>query len=76
LQPGNIFHPDFQHSRSAYFNVCVCSTIQPAFISSSASCAGVAAVTGVVAKDEKNLAALERVVARDPPIMLNIYLLR
>ena len=49
-------HPDFQHGRSPYFDVSVCSTIQPVFISSSASCAGVAAAAGEVAKDEKHLA--------------------
>ena len=47
LYPGNVFHPDFQHGR-------------PAFISSCASCAGVAAA-GEVAKDKKHLAAVEKV---------------
>ena len=37
------------------------STTQPTFIFSSASCAGVPAVAGEVAKDEKHLAAIEKV---------------
>ena len=43
LCPGDIYHPNFQHGCSAYFDVSVHSTTQPAYISSSASCAGVAA---------------------------------
>ena len=35
-------------------DISICSTTQPAFISSSASCAGVAAAAGEVAKDEKH----------------------
>jgi len=37
------------------------STTQPSFVSSSASCAGVAAAAGEVAKDEKHLATVEKV---------------
>ena len=40
LRPGDIFHPDFQNGRSACFDVSICSTTQPAYISSSTSCAG------------------------------------
>ena len=29
LWPGDIFHPEFEHGRSAYFDVSVCNTIQP-----------------------------------------------
>ena len=39
----------------------MCNTTQPTFISSSASCARVAAVAGEVAKDKKHLAAVEKV---------------
>jgi len=53
LWPGDVFHSDFQHGRSAYFDVSVHSTIQPAFIS-SASCAGVATAAGEMAKDAKH----------------------
>jgi len=61
--PGDVFHPDFQDGRSAFFDISLRSTTQPTFISSSASCAGVAAVAGEVSKDEdeKHLAALEKV---------------
>ena len=52
LRPGDIFHPDFQNGRSAYFDVSIRSTTQPAYISSSTSCAGVAAAAGELTKDE------------------------
>ena len=39
---------------------CVHSTTQPAYISSSTYCAGVAATAGELAKDEKHLAAVEK----------------
>ena len=54
LCPSDAFHPDFQCGCSAYFDISICSTTQPAFISSFASC-------GEIAKDEKYLAAVEKV---------------
>ena len=49
LRPGDIFIQTFKHGHSANnFDVSVRSTIQPAFISSSACCAGVAAAAGEV----------------------------
>ena len=33
LRPGDVFHPDFQHGCSAYFDSSVRSTTQPAYIS-------------------------------------------
>ena len=57
---GDIFHPDYQLGRPAYFDVSVHSTTQPAHISSSASCTGVAAAAGEVAKDAKHLAIEEK----------------
>ena len=60
LRPG---HPDFQNGRSAYFDVSIRSTTQPAYVSSSTSCAGVAAAAGELAKDEKHLAAVMKVGA-------------
>jgi len=55
-KPGDIFHPDFQNGRPAYFDVSVRSITQPSHITSSASCAGVAAAAGEVAKDVNHLA--------------------
>jgi len=50
-RPGEVYPPDFQHGRPAYFDVSVCSTTQPSHISSS--CAGVAAAAaaGELAKN-------------------------
>ena len=73
LRPDDIFHPDFQHGRSAYFDISVCSTIQPAFISSSASCAGVSATAGEVAKDKKHLAAVEKIGSDFVPLVVECF---
>jgi len=59
-RPGDIFHPDFQYGHPTYFDVSVNSTTQPSHISSSASCVGVVAVAGEVAKDEKHLTMVEK----------------
>ena len=46
-------------THSAYFDISICSTTQPAYISSSMSCAEVVAAAGELAKDEKQLAAVK-----------------
>ena len=73
LCPGDVFHPDFQHGRSAYFDVSINSTTQPALISSSASCAGVAAAAGEIAKDEKHLKAVEKVGSDFIPLVVESF---
>ena len=69
VHTGDVFHPDFQYGRSVYFDVSIHSTTQPAFISSSASCAGVAAA-GKIAKDEKHLEAVEKVGSDFIPLVV------
>ena len=57
LWSGDIFHLDFQHGCSAYFDVPYAG-----YLSTSASCAGVAAAAEEVANDEKKyLAAVDKV---------------
>ena len=73
LRPGDIFHPDFQHGRSAYFDVSIHSTTQPAYISSSTSCTGVAAAAGELAKDEKHLAAVVKVGTEFIPLAVETF---
>ena len=72
LRPSNVFRPDFQHGRPAYFDVSICCTTQPSFISSCASCAGVAAAAGEVAKDEKHL-AVEKVGSDFIPLVVETF---
>ena len=60
LHPGDVFHPNFQHGRPAYFDISIHSTTQSTFISFSASCTGVAAAAKEVVKDENHLAAVEK----------------
>ena len=52
--PGDVYHPDFHHGRPTYFDISVCSTTQDSPISSSSSCAGVAAAAEELAKDERH----------------------
>ena len=59
-QPEDILHPDCQLGRPADVDVFIRSATQPAHISFTASCAGVAAATGEVAKNTKNLAIVEK----------------
>jgi len=74
LCPGDVFHPDYQHGCPAYFTISVRSTTQPSFISSSASCAGVAAAAaGEVAKNEKHLAAVEKVGSDFIPLVVESF---
>ena len=49
------------------------STTQPSLTSSSASCAGVAAVAGKVSKDEKHLAAMEKVGSDFIPLVVETF---
>ena len=67
------FHPDFQHGRSAYFDVSICCTTQLAYISSSTSCAGVTAAAGEMAKDEKHLAAVVKVGTDFIPLVMETF---
>ena len=71
--PSDIFHPDFQHGSSAYFDVSICSTTQPAYICSSTYCAGVVAAAGELAKDEKHLAAVVKVGADFIPLVVETF---
>ena len=73
LRPGDIFHPDFQNGRPAYFDVSIHSTTQPAYISSSTSCAGMAAAAEELAKDEKHLAAVMKVGADFIPLVVETF---
>ena len=65
----------FQHGCPAYFDVSIHSITQPAFISSSASCAGVAAAAaaGEIAKDEKHLEAVEKVGSDFIPLVVESF---
>ena len=59
-RPGDIFHPDFQDGRPAYFDVTVRNTLQPAFLAEGAIRPGVAAEAGEAAKDLHHAAAVEQ----------------
>ena len=59
-RPGDIFHPDFQYGRPAYFDITVRNTLQPAFLAEGAIRPGVAAEAGEAAKDLHHAAAVEQ----------------
>jgi len=65
--------PNFQDGHSAFFDISVRSTTQPTFISSSASCAGVAAVAGEVSKGKKYLAAVEKFGSDFIPLVVESF---
>jgi len=70
LCPDDVFHPDYQHGRPVYFDISVRSTTLPSFVSSSASCAGVAAAA---AAGEKHLAAVEKVGSDFIPLVVETF---
>ena len=42
-RPGDVFHPDFQQGRPAYFDIMIRNSLQSSYISMSAREAGAAA---------------------------------
>ena len=72
-RPGDVYHPDFQHGRPAYFDVSVRSTTQPSHISFSSSCAGVAAAAGELAKDQRHQDAVEEVGCDFVPLVVETF---
>ena len=59
-RPGDIFHPDSQDERPAYFDVTVRNTLQSAFLAEGAIRTGVAVEAGEAAKDLHHAAAVEQ----------------
>ena len=57
-RPGDVFHPDFQFGKSAYFDVSVCHPLQDSLLCLSAATAGVAAGRGEADKDSRHEAAV------------------
>ena len=51
--PGDVYHPEFEHGHRTYFDLLAGSTTLASHISSSSSCAGVAATAGELAKDSR-----------------------
>ena len=70
--PGDIYHPDFQYGHPAYFDLSVCSTTQPSYISSS-SCPGVAAAAGELAKDHRHQDVVEEVGCDFIPLVVETF---
>ena len=68
--PGDVYHPDFHHSRPTYFDISVCSTTQASPISSSSTCAGVAAAAEELAKDERHQDVVEEAGCDFSPLLL------
>ena len=57
-RPGDVFHPDFQFGKSAYFDASVHHALQDSLLCLSAAMAGVAAGHGEVDKDIHHEAAV------------------
>ena len=72
-RPGDVYHPDFQYGRQAYFDVSVRSTTQPSHIFFSSSCAGVASAAVELAKDQRHQDAVEEVECDFVPLVVETF---
>jgi len=72
MMMGNVLAMFFILIHLADFDISIRSTTQPSFISSYASFAGVA-VAGEVAKDEKHLAAVEKIGSDFIPLVVETF---
>ena len=59
-RPGDVFHPDFQQGRPAYFDITIRNSLQSSYIRLSAREAGAAALAGESEKDDRHQEAVER----------------
>ena len=58
-RPGDIYHPDFDNGRPTFFDVSICSSLQPGNITNAVYNAGAAAAAGEASKDEKHQTSVE-----------------
>ena len=72
-RPGDVYHPDFQYVRPAFFDLSVCSSTQPSYISSASTCAGVAAAAGELAKDLRHQDAVEETGCEFIPLVVETF---
>ena len=72
-RPGDVYHPDFQHNRPAYFDLSVRSTTQALHISSYFSYAGVAAAAGELAKDQRHRNSVEEAGCDFIPLVVETF---
>ena len=70
--PGDVYQPDFQCCPS-FFNLSIHSTTQPSYISSTSSCAGVAAAAGELAKDLRHQDAVEEIRCDFIPLVVETF---
>ena len=71
--PGDVYHPNFQHSHPAYFEISVHTTTQASRIPSSPSCAGVVAAAGELAKHERHWDIVEDTGCDFIPLVVETY---
>ena len=53
-RPGDIFHPNFEHSLLTYFEMTVRNFLQPSYLLQAATCQGAAAAAGEIEKDQRH----------------------
>lgn len=59
-RPGDVYHPDFTDGHPTFFDVSVCSTLQPNHVNKASTTAGAAAVEGEIQKDSKHRLSVEQ----------------
>ena len=71
--PGDVYHPDFQCVRPAFFDLSVRSTTQLSFISFASTCAEIAAAVGELAKEIRHQDAVEETGCDFIPLMVETF---
>ncbi len=69
-RPGDVYHPDFDNGKPAFFDVSICNTLQPGKISTAAVSAGAIAEQGEMSKDSKHLQSVEAVGGSFYPLVV------
>ena len=58
-RPGDVYHPDFQQGKPAYFDISVRSSLQPQYLNRAAHQAGAAGEAGEAEKDTRHAQQVE-----------------
>ena len=69
-RPGDIFHPDFSDGIPTFFDVSVCSPLNPGIINSTSALAGGAGLQAEMSKDNKHADCVEAAGGKFIPLVV------
>ena len=72
-RPGDVYHPNFERGRPAFFDVSVRHTLRPDLISRAAEQPGVAALLGEKEKDDRHAEEVERAGGLFFPLVVETF---